>query len=57
MSKSQKRNGKRQFDDMDKPHHYIKQLKTFKERKTVNRLDNALKSKDVSRLLNMEDSI
>lgn len=55
MSKAQRKFNLK--DELDKPHHQVKQFKKAKEKKSFKRLENALRSKDVSRLLELEDTI
>lgn len=55
MSKSQRRFNNSFNDDFDKPHHQIKQLKKSKERKTLKKFENALRSRDVDRIIKLED--
>jgi len=55
MSKSQRKLNN--YDDFEKPHHQVKQFKKLKEKKTYKKLESALKSKDISKLINIEDII
>lgn len=55
MSKSQRKYNNSFNDDFEKPHHQIKQLKKTKERKTLKQFENALRSRDVNKIIKLED--
>jgi len=55
MSKSQKRYSKQKFDDNEHSGHQVKKLKKLYENKQTNNLRNALKSKDIRKIMSYED--
>ena len=55
MSKSQKKHNNGVYDDYDKPHHQVKQLKKRSELKTLKRINSAIKSKNVNKLFEIDD--
>lgn len=55
MSKSQRKNFN--YDDFEKPHHQVKQFKKTKEKKSFKKLQNALRSKDVNKLIEFDESL
>jgi hypothetical protein len=54
MSKSQRKNN--YYDDFEKTHHQAKQYKKVKEKKSYKKLESVLRSKDVNKLLNIEEN-
>jgi hypothetical protein len=56
MSKSQKKTNFNSYEDTDKPHHQIKQFKNAKEKKSFKNLENILKSKDIIKLMSLDDN-
>jgi hypothetical protein len=55
MSKSQKRFSKQKFDDGELGGHQLKKIKKMYENKKSNTIRNALKSKDIYKIMNHED--
>lgn len=54
MSKSLRRLS--QQDEFEKPHHQVKQFKKVKEKKTHKKIENILRSKDINKLMSLDDS-
>jgi hypothetical protein len=56
MSKSQKKHNNYVYEDNDRPHHQVKKFKNAKEKKNYKNLENILKSKNIDRLLTLDDT-